>query len=208
MSGRFARRWLTTFIADFNAGKDRLGELDRLAGDGDFAVNLGQALKRVQNGIAELSESASAGQVFGVASNGFLNTGGTSGPLLGMWLRDVAKAWTSEALDPVSALADGIANGTATVQRLGGAHPGDRTMVDAMLPAAAALQQARQAGLDLGAALAMAAAAANQGAAQTAGMTAALGRASYVGDAAAGVIDAGAAAIALFFASGHRACAV
>lgn len=205
MSGPFVRRWITTFITDFNSEKDRLGELDRLAGDGDFAVNLAQALKRVQRGLAGLPDSASAQQVFSAVSDAFLNTGGTSGPLLGMWLRDVAKAWPDPAADPLGALAAGIANGTATVQRLGGARAGDRTMVDAMLPAAAALQQARRAAMDLGSALAQAAAAADRGAEQTAGMAAALGRASYVGDAAAGVVDAGAAAVALFFHSGHRA---
>lgn len=80
-------------------------------------------------------------------------------------------------------------------------------MVDAMLPAAQALQQARQDGTPLAQALEQAAQAADQGAQATAHMKAALGRASYVGDAAAGIVDPGAAAIALFFRAGAQACA-
>lgn len=204
MSGDFARRWIDRFIADFELEKERLGELDRKAGDGDFAVNLAQALKRTSIGCTKLGSDPSAAQIFAAASSGFLHTGGTSGPLLGMWLRDVSRAWTDQP-DALAAIAAGFAAGTATVQRLGGAQPGDKTMVDAMLPAVGALEQAQRAGVDLTSALVEAALAAERGAAETAHMTASLGRASYVGEAAAGVTDPGAAAIALFFRSGHQA---
>ena len=204
MSDSFARRWIDRFIIDFEVQKDHLGELDRAAGDGDFAVNLAQALKRTVVGLTKLGSDASATQVFATASSAFLHTGGTSGPLLGMWLRDLSKAW-AEQPDTLAAIADGIAAGTATVRRLGGARPGDRTMVDAMIPAVAALDQARRDGVGLTLALDRAALAADHGAGATAHMTASLGRASYVGDAATGVTDPGAVAIALFFRSGHQA---
>ncbi|KAB0595199.1 DAK2 domain-containing protein, partial [Castellaniella defragrans] len=87
------------------------------------------------------------------------------------------------------------------------AQAGDRTMVDAMLPAARALEDSLRDGAALAQALERAAGAAGEGARATARMTAALGRASYVGEAAAGIEDPGAAAIALFFRAGARACA-
>lgn len=206
MSGRLARRWLATFMADFAAEKDRLGDLDRQAGDGDFAVNLGQALRRTQANLDALEEGeeASASRVFAAASNAFLHTGGTSGPLLGMWLRDLSKALAAQA-EPVAALAQGVVAGTATVQRLGKARVGDKTMVDAMVPAGQALEHARHDEADLCSALGQASAAAAAGAQETAGLRASMGRASYVGDAAVGVTDPGAAAIALFFRSGWQA---
>lgn len=89
------------------------------------------------------------------------------------------------------------------VVRLGGAAPGDRTMVDALAPAADALHDARAE--PLAAALTAAADAAARGAQDTAGMTARRGRASYVGDAARDVVDPGALAVAWFFAAGADA---
>jgi dihydroxyacetone kinase-like protein len=204
MAGTFARLWLTTFTADFDESKDELGDLDRRAGDGDFAVNLASALRRTHTMLTPLDEGASAAEIFAAASTAFLHTGGTSGPLLGMWLRDIGKAF-SDASDPVRALASGVAAGTATVQRLGGAQPGDKTMVDAMVPAVDALQAAHRDSVGLSSALDRAAAAAEDGAAKTEAITASLGRASYVGDVSVGVMDPGAAAIALLFRSGHKA---
>ncbi len=200
----FASRWITLFIEDFHEAKEELGELDRIAGDGDFAVNLASALRLTERGLAELADDAGAADTFAAVSTAFLNTGGTSGPLLGMWFRELARAHRDEP-EPVSALTAGISAGTATVQRLGGARPGDKTMVDAMVPAASALREASESGLDLPTALAKAATAAHEGADSTRHAAASMGRASYVGEAAAGVTDPGAAAIALFFRSGKAA---
>lgn len=204
-AGAFARRWLDMFMSDFDEAKDELGELDRMAGDGDFAINLASALRRTTAVLADLDDRADLSEVFAAASTAFMSTGGTSGPLLGMWLRDIAKAGADGGADPVTALVAGVAAGTATVQRLGGARPGDKTMVDAMVPAAAALTAAQAGGAGLPAALEQAAAAARGGAAATEHITASMGRASYIGEAAVGVTDPGAAAIALFFEAGHRA---
>ncbi len=206
MPDSLARRWMDGFAADFALEKERLGALDRAAGDGDFAVNLAQALKRAAAGLQALPEPATDAQTWMAAANGFLHTGGTSGPLLGMWLRELAKAWASHDA-PLAALAAGVAAGTTAVQRLGGAQAGDRTMVDAMLPAVQALEQALRDGASLAQGLERAARAATEGAQATTRMAAALGRASYVGEAAAGIEDPGAAAIALFFRAGARACA-
>ena len=87
------------------------------------------------------------------------------------------------------------------IQRLGGAQPGDKTMVDALAPAAEALSAAVAASEPLASALADAAAAARAGADATAPMLARRGRASYVGEAARGVCDPGAFTVALFFES-------
>jgi dihydroxyacetone kinase len=89
------------------------------------------------------------------------------------------------------------------VQRLGNAEPGDKTMVDAMAPAAAALADCAH--RELGEAVAAAAAAAGEAAEGTAGLLARRGRASYVGEVARGVRDPGAVAVAIFFEAGVRA---
>lgn len=206
MSTSLARRWVDGFKADFDRDSEALGELDRLAGDGDFAVNIASALKRARVGLAKLDENASDADVFGAVSLAFLNTGGTSGPLLGMWFRAVGKAFAADAR-PLHAVATGVAEGTAAVQRLGGAQPGDKTMVDAMVPATSALRAAAERDDTVEGGLRAAALAAHSGTDSTRDTTAQLGRASYVGGASSGVTDPGAALIALFFDAGTRAAA-
>lgn len=204
MAKNFARIWIENFISDFQNEKENLGEMDRIAGDGDFAVNLDSALKLCAAALSEIPDDASPAEVFDAVSNGFLNTGGTSGPLLGMWVRDVAKAFKAHE-NSVAALAAGFSAGVETVQRIGEARSGDKTMVDAMLPAAAALRSAAEANMGLHESLGKAAQAAEDGAKATAEITASMGRASYVGEVSRGVADPGATAIGIFFRSGEAA---
>ena len=98
-------------------------------------------------------------------------------------------------------LAAGAEAGLAGIQRLGGAQPGDKTMVDAMAPAAEALAAAAASARRSPRGLAAAAAAARAGARGDGAMLARRGRASYVGEASRGVMDPGALTVALFFES-------
>jgi len=189
--------WFESFQARFEEEAAELGELDRQAGDGDFGTNILAALRRVRRRLDE-APPTTPGELYLGVSHGFLNTGGTSGPLFGLWFRSLGRA--SDA--PVLSLADlaaGVQSGTATVQRLGGAKPGDKTMVDAMVPAAEALASAVADGLDVWSGAARAAEAARAGALATEALRARRGRASYVGDVARGVLDPGALTVALFF---------
>ncbi|GAB4079864.1 dihydroxyacetone kinase subunit L [Modestobacter muralis] len=196
-----ARRWMDAFAADFETQRVRLTELDRAAGDGDFGANLRSALGKVQQRLAADPQTARA--VFAAVSDAFLDTGGTSGPLFGMWFRALSRALPETDPADVTQLAEGVREGTATVQRLGGAEVGDKTMVDAMVPAVAALTDATGTGPQQ--ALTAAAEAAEAGAASTEDLVARRGRASYVGEVARGVLDPGALAVALFFRAGARA---
>jgi dihydroxyacetone kinase-like protein len=193
LTGPEAREWMQRFIDVVNQEREALAELDRRAGDGDFGTNLASALRQASRRVSE-GPSDSASAVFARVSEGFLDTGGTSGPLFGMWFRELSKA-TAQSAD-ARALAAGVAAGVATVQRLGQAQVGDKTMVDAMLPAAEAMT-----GQDLDADLAAAARAARTGAASTQELRARRGRSSYVGEVAVGVLDPGAVTVALFFES-------
>lgn len=202
LDAAFARAWINRFHATFATQAQLLADLDRQAGDGDFGANLTAALGRA-DGFVDADDPQTYADVFLAVSKGFLNTGGTSGPLFGMWFRDLAKA--AKAADgpgTVPTLAAGVANGLATIQRLAGAQVGDSTMVDAIDPAARALAQAADAGTPVDDALDAAATAATAGAESTRDLLASRGRASYVGEVARGVLDPGAVAVALFFAAG------
>ena len=101
-----------------------------------------------------------------------------------------------------------FSEGVAGLMALGGAQPGDRTMVDALKPAADALQVAlAKSEGELDAALKAAVDAATEGAAQTASMHPRRGRSSYVGDRALGHADPGAHAVALWLAAIRAALA-
>jgi dihydroxyacetone kinase-like protein len=192
------RAWVDAFVAELTAQREALGDLDRRSGDGDYGNNLKTALDKAAAALAT-ADPAAPGAPFTAVSTAFLGTGGTSGPLYGMWFRSLGQlAEERRGLD-LAALAEGTAAGLASVQRLGQAEVGDKTMVDAMAPAVAALTGAAEAGDDLDTGLAAAARAAREGAEGTAAMIARRGRASYVGEVSRGVVDPGAATVALFF---------
>ena len=170
---------LARYGDDVDAAHGALTRLDQLSGDGDFGDNLAGGLRRARQG---------AGADLAAAADAFLDgVGGTSGPLFGL----VFRALADDEGDPAG-LGTALATALASVQRVGGAQVGDRTLVDALSPAADA---ARAAG-GSGAAVA-AARAAIEGASGTASIRARRGRASYVGQRAIGSPDPGAVGIAL-----------
>jgi dihydroxyacetone kinase-like protein len=194
------RAWISRFTSAFAASRELLDDLDRQSGDGDFGTNLEGAMERVAAGLAD-APAETPGAVLGVVATAFMHTGGTSGPLFGMWFTQLSRAAGALSGVGLAELAAGAEAGLAGIQRLGGAQPGDKTMVDAMAPAVVALLDAVAGGATLGAGLADAASAARAGADATAPMLARRGRASYVGEAARGVVDPGALTVVLFFES-------
>lgn len=200
IDGALALDWITRFTADFHDAQQALTDLDRKAGDGDFGTNIASALRKVDAELPTVQEATFA-SVFTATANGFLATGGTSGPLFGMWFRAIARSAAAGGAG-TDLLAQGVAAGLAKVQQLGGASVGDNTMIDALAPASQALLDAATSGLTVDKALAGAAEAARTGAASTADLLAARGRASYVGELARGVEDPGAVTVALFFEAG------
>ncbi|WAM19073.1 dihydroxyacetone kinase subunit DhaL [Rhodococcus sp. JS3073] len=197
----FAPRWVTamlTTVLGTSAGggaATSLGELDRQAGDGDFGTNLTSAFTRVQDEIQATSPQTFASWLTAV-SRGFLGTGGTSGPLFGMFFRDIARCSTGDS-PTLTELAAGLAKAVATVQRYGKAQVGHKTMVDALVPAAQKLSEQAAANVDPALALTAAVEAAQAGALTTRNIVARRGRASYVGEVSRGVLDPGAVAAAL-----------
>ncbi|NNG17984.1 DAK2 domain-containing protein [Naumannella sp. ID2617S] len=190
---RAAAEWVERFVARAGERADELGELDRRAGDGDFGANLRTALNRFSDEYAE-----DAGSAVVALSRAYAATGGTSGPLLALWLRTLAPGISGD----VAAFAEALELATRRVQELGGAEAGDKTMVDAMLPAVAAARSAADQGQDRGHSIRAAADAAEQAARGTAELVAGRGRGSYVGEAGRGVVDPGALLIALFLRCG------
>jgi phosphoenolpyruvate---glycerone phosphotransferase subunit DhaL len=204
LDGPAVGAWLSAFAVAFRAAAAELDELDRQAGDGDFGSNLLGAIERVEADLATGPEDDAAAR-FGALSKAFMQSGGTSGPLFGVFFRAFARACAGEGGLDRDGLAQASRAGLEAVCALGNATPGDKAMVDAIAPAAAALEAAAAAHADIAADLALAAAVAREAADATAGLVAKRGRASYVGELSRGVRDAGAVAVALFFEAGSEA---
>ncbi|GAA3370517.1 DAK2 domain-containing protein [Streptomyces antimycoticus] len=204
--------WLTRFAATVRSVEPELTALDQKAGDGDFGGNLVTGMDGVRRALDALAAGAGNGErnrrgpdaPLDAAARVFLDdVGGTSGPLFGLLFQELADALGMAAAPPgTAALALGTAAGAAAIQRVGEAEVGDKTMVDALVPAARALASCEPTA-DPAYALHVAAVAAHRGARSTTDLRARRGRASYTGDHARGVPDPGALAVALLFASAH-----
>ncbi len=173
-----------------------LTELDSRTGDGD----LGISMVRGASAIRALPEEAWANPAVAFTTIG--NTlrraiAGSSGPFYAVGLLRAARELDVPSPDN-AAWASAFARAVASVSELGGAKPGDRTMLDALQPAAEALSDAIQAGQSLKDAWKIAVKAAEDGAEATAAMRPRLGRAAYLGDRAIGFQDAGAGAVTVW----------
>ncbi|GGD98081.1 dihydroxyacetone kinase subunit L [Aureimonas endophytica] len=178
--------------------KDRLSELDGVIGDADHGVTMDIGLKAVVKALSAEGAAADPMTVFSTAAKSFLNAvGASSGPLYATaFLRAAAVAKGRETLD-AEAMTEIVAAMAEGIRHRGKGERGEKTMLDAWLPAAEAGRAARAGGQGLAASLAAAATAAEEGAEATKDMLAARGRASRLGERAIGHIDPGAASAAL-----------
>ncbi|BAL90843.1 putative dihydroxyacetone kinase subunit 2 [Actinoplanes missouriensis 431] len=191
--------WMRATADAVAAASDELTRLDAAIGDGDHGVNLTRGFTAVAAAL-EAGSFTSAGEVFVKAGSTLISkVGGASGPLYGSALRSLGKALPPGPTVTPADLAAGLHAGLEAVRKLGGAEPGDKTIVDAWKPAADAFEAAVAAGGDLTAAAGEAAVAAREGARATAGLLARKGRASYLGERSVGHQDPGATSAALLF---------
>lgn len=183
----FFRRWMAATAAAVDREADRLTELDSAIGDADHGSNLQRGFAAVA-AVLEKDAPATPGAVLTLAGRQLISTvGGASGPLYGTLLRRTGKALGEDAEVDRDQLARAFAAGVAAVGQRGGAQAGDKTMLDALLPAAEAL----------GSSFGGAAEAARAGAEATVPLQARKGRASYLGERSIGHQDPGATSAAL-----------
>nr|WP_057928761.1 dihydroxyacetone kinase family protein [Burkholderia ambifaria] len=172
-----------------------LTELDTAAGDGD----LGASMYRAAQAILALPETAygtPAGTLAALGAALRRAIAGSSGPFYATALLRASRRLGDAAEPSARDWAAAFHSAVDAIGELGGARAGDRTMLDALIPAADAFDHALDHDRDPASAWAAAAQAAEHGAQQTAGMTPRAGRASYLGERAIGTPDGGAVAVA------------
>jgi dihydroxyacetone kinase-like protein len=172
-------------------------DLDRAIGDGDHGENLNRGFAAVVAALDAGTPDTPGAVLKLVATTLISKVGGAAGPLYGTaFLRASAKLGAAADLD-VPALLDALRAALEGVQARGKAVGGDATMVDALIPAVSAAEQAAADGGDVAAVLTAAADAADRGAESTVDLVPRKGRASYLGERAVGHLDPGARSSAL-----------
>jgi dihydroxyacetone kinase-like protein len=190
--------WLHEAQAAVTGRADYLTQLDAAIGDGDHGINMTRGFEAVGKALAAQGPDTLPGRVLVLAGKTLVATvGGASGPLWGSAFRAAGRSLgDSDGFDG-GGLAAALDAALAAVVDLGAAQPGDKTMVDALAPATAALHERLAAGDSVAEAVAAAADAAEAGARATAPMQARKGRASYLGERSIGHQDPGATSAAL-----------
>uniref|UniRef100_A0AAU2JKF7 Dihydroxyacetone kinase subunit DhaL n=1 Tax=Streptomyces sp. NBC_00049 TaxID=2903617 RepID=A0AAU2JKF7_9ACTN len=183
----FFSRWMAATADAVGREADRLTELDSPIGDADHGSNLLRGFTAVRAAL-EAEPPPTPGAVLQLAGRTLISSvGGASGPLYGTLLRRTGKELGETAEVSDEELRKALYAGVGAVAQLGGAAPGDKTMLDALVPGVAALSTSYRAAGD----------AAENGALATVPMQARKGRASYLGERSIGHQDPGATSSAL-----------
>ncbi len=186
-------------VGQIKDNHEMLSKLDSFGGDGDHGTTMVRGMGIVVKTIDEskgtdiktlLSDIGWA--VMGV-------DGGAAGPLFGSFFGGMSEpAEGKDSLDTAT-LAEMFAGGLASVKTLTKAKPGDKTMIDALVPAVEAVQKAAGDGASITDALEKGAQAAKEGADATKDMQATFGRAKNIGEKSVGNADPGATSVSLIF---------
>ena len=188
---------LATLSRTIDEHADELGRIDAVAGDGDHGLGMQRgAHAAVLAGTQAASAGAGVGSVLRTAADAWSDAaGGTSGALWSLILRSIANALGDTDTPTAATIRRGAADACAQVVGQGGAHEGDKTMVDSLSPFAATL--CANPAEPIGISWQHAAEAARTGADNTTSMLPQLGRARAHGAKAVGTPDPGAVSFAL-----------
>ena len=170
-------------------------DLDSRAGDGD----LGASMQRAAQAMLAVPPGAlgSPGSALAALSMALRRAiAGSSGPFYATALLRASRTLGEQAQPDALDWAAAMRAAAQAISELGGAKPGDRTMLDALVPAVDAFESTLKSSRPVGEAWAQAVSAAESGAKSTAQMTPRAGRASYLGARAIGTPDGGAVVVA------------
>ncbi|NJC68629.1 dihydroxyacetone kinase family protein [Planosporangium thailandense] len=192
-----ARQVLSAMNDAVVANEEQLGRIDAVAGDGDHGMGMVRGMKAALT-AAQAAEHGGVGSVLRAAGDAFGDrAGGTSGILWGILLTSVGVSLgDTEAVTP-ERLAAAVRHGAETVQRIGKAQIGDKTLLDALFPFVTSFEGAVAQGRPVAQAWADAAAEAVRAAAATADLVARMGRARPLAERSLGTPDPGAVSMGI-----------
>ncbi len=187
---------ILNMIDAIKENKQYLSDIDGLIGDGDHGINMNKGFQmckeELENNPGDLAHSAKT-----LSKILMMKIGGSMGPLYGKLYRGFAKELNGKeeiGIDEMGAALEGM---LTQIQSISPAKPGDKTLMDTLVPAVDAYKKALEDGKEFREALTEMKSAAQTGRNSTKDMVAQLGRASRLGERSRGVLDAGATSCAL-----------
>ena len=205
ISASDVREWIARYAADIAEHRVELVKLDTAIGDGDHGTNMDRGMRKAVEKL-DGDESDDVGAVLKTVGMALVSSvGGAAGPLYGTLFLQMGTASAGREELDLAGWADALEAGLDGVRARGKAQPEDKTMVDALLPAVAALREAEREGAALGDALRRSAEAAGEGMRATTPLEARKGRASYLGPRSVGHQDPGATSAFLLLSAASAA---
>ena len=202
-AGRRVKRTIEAACKALIDAEEELTEMDRVAGDGDLGASMRRAAVAVQNTMGSLPLSNVSELLRTLGDVLQREMGGTSGPLYGVLFLRCGNVLENSRATGLARWVEAVDQGSKAISDLGGAKPGDRTMLDALAPFVNSLKDA---GGELSREKLLAGVeAAEHGAEATAQMKPRLGRSSYLGDRVLGHPDPGAKAVAIWLRAASEA---
>lgn len=182
---------------------EMLSKLDSATGDGDHGTTMLRTMQAVENTMAENPDESLKELLYKIGWAIMSADGGSTGPLLGSFFMGLSEGLPESAELNGAGVTDMISAGVDKMHKQSRAQIGDKTMMDALLPAQEALKNAGP-DMDIVDLLNQAAQAAEAGAKATESMKAKFGRARNLGDRVLGHKDPGAVSISLIFRGFHE----
>ncbi len=186
-------------VGQIRDNHEMLSKLDSFGGDGDHGTTMVRGMGIVAKTIDESKTEVIKTLLSDIGWAVMGVDGGAAGPLFGSFFSGMSEPTDGKDAIDVATLAAMFEAGLASVKTLTKAKPGDKTMIDALVPAVEAVQKAADEGASITDALDKAAHAAEEGAAATRDMQATFGRAKNIGEKSVGNVDPGATSVSLIF---------
>jgi len=182
---------MAALIKAIQDNKQYLSDIDGLIGDGDHGVNMNKGFTLCQQELGDEACDLSHGlkTLYLVLMN---QIGGSMGPLYGMFFKAMSKACKGQDNLDAEVFAQMLSLAKDKVLDISGAQPGDKTLLDTLIPAQAAYQAALDAHESFADCLSRMSVAAETGRDATKDLVAKVGRSSRLGERSRGVLDAGA----------------
>jgi dihydroxyacetone kinase-like protein len=198
-----ALEWMRRFAGEMGEHRQELVRLDTAIGDGDHGTNMDRGMRKAVEKL-DAAEQADPGTVLKTVAMALVSSvGGAAGPLYGTLFLQMGTALAGQDEVDLAGWTEAWRKGLEGVQARGKAEPGDKTMVDALIPAIEALEGAS----DLDEGLRAATRAADEGMRATTPLVARKGRASYLGERSKDHQDPGATSTYYLFKSAEEALA-
>jgi len=182
-----------------------LSELDSTIGDGDHGITIARGFKKAVEKLDE-TDPQNISELLKSTGNTLIYTmGGAAGPIFGSIFTEMAKVADGKEEIDLTALYEMFSSALDKVSRLGGAKPGDKTLIDTLYPAIESLKDSVKNNLSIKEALRQMSSAAEKGAASTKDMVATKGKARYLAERSLGYQDAGATTMYLIIKAFYEA---